>query len=156
MAHFQFCTFITNALNKSIHIWAVFYRIQANQDLLTNRCTSITQQVYGQLTWPLGISEIGLQTNCQHGASKSKADKMQGLQITAFKKKKIPATPAQRCERRHLSCKNCWMCDKYSITINELYSPLEWFVIEKMLAKKNNNTTAHKHLDTQTPGNNFS
>lgn len=66
----------------------MFYRIQANQDLLTNRCTSITQQVYGQLTWPLGISEIGLQTNCQHGASKSKADKMQGLQITAFKKRK--------------------------------------------------------------------
>lgn len=50
------------------------------------------------------------------------------------------------------------MCDKYSITINELYSPLEWFVIEKMLVKKKtkNNTTAHKHSDTQTPGNNFS
>lgn len=41
------------------------------------------------------------------------------------------------------------MCDKYSITINELYSPLEWFVIEKMLVKKNNSAQTFRHADSR-------
>lgn len=44
------------------------------------------------------------------------------------------------------------MCDKYSITINELYSPLEWFVIEKMLVKKkqqHNSAQTFRHADSR-------
>ncbi len=49
----------------------------------------------------------------------------------------MPHTPAQHCETDDICLvKMSSMCDKYCITENELYSLLEWFIIQKMLIKK--------------------
>lgn len=40
------------------------------------------------------------------------------------------------------------MCDKYCITENELYSLVEWFIIQKMLIKTEATAKAHKNVQT--------
>lgn len=55
---------------------------------------------------------------------------MHGFQIMAFKKKKMPHTAARDREIDDTCLvKMRWMCNKYCITENELYSLVEWFII---------------------------
>lgn len=70
------------------------------------------------------------------GLVKTRQTKCKAYRLQPLKKENTCHAGPTLWKGRHLSYKNCWMCDKYSITINELYSPLEWFVIEKMLVKK--------------------
>lgn len=69
------------------------------------------------------------------GLVKTSKRKCNAFRLWPFKK--MPHTPAQCCEMDDICLvKMTWMCDKYCITENELYSLLEWFIREKMLIKK--------------------
>jgi len=57
----------------------------------------------------------------------------------------MPDTHAQCSERDEICLVKTVssMCNKYCITVNELYSPLERFIIEKMLLKNGRGILIH-------------
>ena len=99
-----------------------------------------------------GLIQDGIQADHRQGPSKGGSKKTQSAEIMAFKMccSHLP----QRTEMDDICLvKLSWMCDKYCITINELYSTLEWFIMEKMHIKGagqkahlHENTQAHTHI----------
>lgn len=122
---------------------------------MTNQYTPITWLVYGEFVWPSGISQIGCNPIVNVGLVKASQRKCKVFRLwPSEKRKRKSLTHLPTAVKRDDICliKISRMCDKYCITVNELYSPLEWFIMEKMLIKKRQEpqqrpTTTCRHTD---------